>query len=126
MSAIVERDLAVGVGEDDVGVLAAELEGDLLHGARGRGHDPLPVPRPPVKETRSTRGSLAQRRTGVRPGAEDQVADAGRQAGLVEQPHQVDRGVRRELAGLEHEGVAGGEARGDLPGRPAAAGSSTA
>jgi hypothetical protein len=29
----VERGLAVGVGEDDVGVLAPELEGDLLHGA---------------------------------------------------------------------------------------------
>ena len=36
----VERDLEVGVGEDDVGVLAAELEGDLLHGAGGRGHQP--------------------------------------------------------------------------------------
>ena len=29
----VERSLAVGVGEDEVGVLAPELEGDLLHGA---------------------------------------------------------------------------------------------
>ena len=39
VSAIVEGDLEVGVGEDDVGVLAAELEGDLLHRRRGRGHD---------------------------------------------------------------------------------------
>ena len=37
----VQRGLAVGVGEHDVGVLAAELEGHLLHGRRGRGHDPL-------------------------------------------------------------------------------------
>ena len=40
VSAIVEGDLEVGVGEDDVGVLAAELEGDLLHRRGGGGHDP--------------------------------------------------------------------------------------
>ena len=56
----------------------------------------------------------ARRRVGA--GAEDEVADAGRQAGLLEQPHQVDRGVRRQLAGLEDEGVAGREAGRDLPG----------
>ena len=36
---VVEGDVDVGVREDDVGVLAAELEGDLLHRRRGRGHD---------------------------------------------------------------------------------------
>ena len=52
-----------------------------------------PVCRPPVKETRSTRGSVDSERARVRPGAEHQVADTGRQARLLEQPHQVDRGV---------------------------------
>ena len=33
---VVEGDLEVGVGEDDVGVLAAQLEGDLLHRRRPR------------------------------------------------------------------------------------------
>ena len=36
----VEGDVEVGVGEDQVGVLAAELERDLLHRGRGARHDP--------------------------------------------------------------------------------------
>ena len=76
----------------------------------------LPVSRPPVNETRSTRGSSLSGAPACGPVADHEVADPGRQAGLVEQPHQVDRGVRRELAGLEHEGAAGRERRRDLPG----------
>ena len=75
-----------------------------------------PVSRPPVNETRSTRGSSESGAPALGAGAEHQVADAGRQPGLVEQAHQVDGGVRRQLAGLEHEGVAGREAGRDLPG----------
>ena len=56
-----------------------------------------------------------ERRTCGGPGAEDEVADPGRQPGLLEQAHQVDRRVRRQLARLEHEGVAGGQAGADLP-----------
>ena len=66
----------VGVGEHDVGVLAAQLEGDLLHRLRGRGHDPLPVARPPVNDTRSTRGSSPSGAPARGAGAEHQVGDA--------------------------------------------------
>ena len=75
-----------------------------------------PVARPPVNETRSTRGSSESGAPASGPGAEHEVADPGRQPGLVEQAHQVDGGVRRQLAGLEHERVAGREAGRDLPG----------
>ncbi len=57
-----------------------------------------------------------QRGPGLRSRAEHQVADARREPGLLEEPHQVDASVRGQLAGLEHEGVAGGQARRDLPG----------
>ena len=50
-----------------------------------------PVSSPPVNETRSTRGSVASGAPALGAGAEHEVADAGRQAGLLEQPHQVDR-----------------------------------
>ena len=39
--AVGRRLLEVGVGEDDVGALAAELEGDPLHLVGAAGHDPL-------------------------------------------------------------------------------------
>ena len=112
----VEGDLAVGVGEDDVGVLAAQLEGDLLDGRGGRGHHPSPGHQTAGEGDQVDARVLDQRGRGVGPGAEDEVADAGGQAGLLEQPHQDDAGVRRELARLEHEGVAGREAGRDLPG----------
>ena len=74
-----------------------------------------PVSRPPVKDTRSTRGSVDSGAPAVAPAPSTRLPTPGGQAGLLEQPHQVDRGVRGELAGLEHERVAGGEAGRDLP-----------
>ena len=112
---VVERDLEVGVGEDDVGVLAAQLEGDLLHGGRGRGHDAPAGLQPAGEGDQVDPGVLGEQRARLGSGTEHQVADAGRQPGLLEQPHQVDARVRRQLARLEHEGVAGGQAGRDLP-----------
>ena len=111
----VESDLEVGVGEDDVGVLAAQLEGDLLDGGGGRRHHLAPGDQTAGEGDQVDAGVLGQRRRGVRPGSQDEVADARGEPGLLEQPHQDDAGVRRELAGLEHEGVAGREAGRDLP-----------
>ncbi len=50
-------------------------------------------------------------------GAGDEVGHAVRESRLGQQPHQVGRGERGDLAGLEDEGVARGERRGDLPTR---------
>jgi len=49
-------------------------------------------------------------------GAQHEVRDAGRYAGLLKSAHQQDRRGRRELAGLEHEGVAGQQRGRHLPG----------
>ena len=112
----VEGGRAVGVGEDDVGVLAAQLEGDLLHGAGRRGHDALAGAEPTGERDEVDARVLAQRGSCVGTVAEDEVGDTGGEPGLVEQPHQVDRGVRRELARLEHERAARGQRGRHLPG----------
>ena len=112
----VQGDLEVGVGEDDVGVLAAELERDLLDRGGGRGHHPPAGDQATGEGHQVDARVLDQGRGRVGTGAEDEVADARGQPGLLEQPHQDDAGVRRQLARLEHEGVAGGEAGRDLPG----------
>ena len=83
--------------------------------AGGGGHDPLAGRQAAGEADQVDPGVLGEQRTGLGAGAEHEVADAGGQAGLLEQPHQVDARVRRELAGLEDEGVAGGQAGRDLP-----------
>ncbi len=105
-----------GVGEDDVGVLAAEFEGDLLDGLGGRAHH-LRTAGETAGEGHEVdvRVGREARSDGVA-GAGDQVRHAGRQAGLHQQTDEGHRGQRGDLAGLEHEGVAGGEGGGDLPG----------
>ena len=72
----VERDLEVGVGEDDVGVLAAQLEGDPLDGRRRGGHEPAAGLEPAGERDQVDARVRGQRRTGLGPGAQDEVADA--------------------------------------------------
>ena len=114
---VVERDVQVGVREDDVGVLAAELEGDLLDRRRSGGHHPAAGDEATGERDEVDPRVLGEQRARVGPGAQHQVAHARGQAGLLEEPHQVDARVRGELARLEHEGVAGGQAGRDLPRR---------
>ena len=78
----VERGLAVGVGEHDVGVLAAQLERDLLHRLGGRGHDPLAGGQAAGERDQVDAGVLAEQGTRARAGAEHEVGDAGGDAGL--------------------------------------------
>ena len=47
-----------------------------------------PVARPPVNDTRSTRGSSISGAPAFAPAPSTRLADAGGQARLVEQPHQ--------------------------------------
>ena len=113
----VERHLEVGVGEDDVGVLAAELERDLLHGAGGGGHDP-PAGRQAAGERDQVDARvLGERRAGARP--RRRARGCRRPAGRPASSSSRIRWIAvcgRELAGLEHEGVAGRQAGRDLPG----------
>ena len=112
---IVQGRLEVGIGEDDVGVLAAELEGDLLDRVRG-----VAGQQTTGDESAGERDHVdvlvsRQRGTSIGARTEDEVADSGRQTELLEDLHGEDRSVRGQLGGLEDEGVAGGDGRGDLP-----------
>ena len=104
-----------GVVEDDVGGLAAELEGRLLARCRRwSGRSALPTSVEPVKAILSTSG-CSTRACPVAAVAGDDVDDAGRQLGLLAHLGEEQRRERRRLGGLEHDGVAGGERRRDLP-----------
>ena len=106
----------VGVGEDNVGVLAAQLERDLLHRGGGVGHDA------PTRDDTTGEGHHVDSRMGsercacsaTRP--EDEIAHACRETGLLEETHEMNRGARRQLARLQHEGASGRECGSDLPG----------
>ncbi len=113
----VERPVEVGVGEDHRGVLAAQLQAELLEqrGARG-GHGPAG-------------GGAAGERDGPHPGvghqgladlatqAVQEVEDPRRRPDLGEEARQAVRGQRRQLAGLGDEGIAHRQGRRDLPGQ---------
>ncbi len=113
---VVDGGFEVGVGEDHVRVLAAELERDLLHRARRRGHDLAAGLQTTGEGDQVHLGCLGERRSHVGAGAQDQVGDPGGYAGLGERLHQPDRRRRGQLARLEHERVARGDRGRDLPG----------
>jgi hypothetical protein len=107
--------LEAGAGEDDVGVLAAEFEGYLPHRPRGGRHQPAAGLHTTGERDEVRIRMVAERGTRLRACIEDQVAGTRRKPGLRQQPHELDRGARGQLARLEREG-AGREGRGDLPG----------
>ncbi len=114
---VVDRGLEVGVVEHDVRALAAELHGDPLHVPGRAVHE-----RPPGLDPAGQRDEVdvrASRRAPGRPaspGPEDEVGDAGRQAGLLEQAGQGMAVSGVTLGGLHDHRVPGGEGRGHLPG----------
>ena len=105
----------VGVGEDDVGALAAELEGHRLDLVGAAGHDPL------ADLGRAGEDDLADQLVGHEPLADHRpLARQHRQhvlgqPGLERQLADPDRGQRRDLGGLEHDGVAGGQRGREAP-----------
>ena len=107
----------VGIVEHDVGVLATQLQRDLLHRLRGLGHDPLPGRAATGERHQVDPWIGAQRIADRRARAEDEVGHPAGQARLLQRPHEQDGGGRRQFAGLQHDGVAGQQRRCDLPGR---------
>ena len=106
----------VGVGQEHVGRLAAELEGHPLD--RGGGH----LGDPPAGAGRTGERDHVDVPVGGdglahdRADSGDEVEDAGRGAELVEDLGQ-DEGVERgHLTGLDHHGAAGGQGRCHLGG----------
>ena len=115
----------IGVFEDDVGRFAAEFERDLLQVA-GRGvNDEL------ADFGGSGEGDLVdivvrgERCAGgfAEPG--DDVDDAIREAGFLNEFAEKQRGERRLLGRLEDDGASCGERRDRVSRRPSAAGNST-
>ena len=105
-----------GVVEHDVGGLAAELEGDLLLAARGGAGDHLADLGRAGERDLVDVAVLDQRPAGLA-GAGDDVDDAGREVGLLADLGEQQRRQRRGLGGLQHDGVAAGQRRRDLPGQ---------
>ena len=87
--------LEIGVGEDDEGRLAAELQrgaGEVL--GRVAHHLPAAASGPPVKATWATFGVARQRAPQVGAEAGDDVDDAGWEAGLVDQTGELEQRCR--------------------------------
>ena len=108
--------LQVGVVEDDVGGLAAELQRHPLHGLRGHLGDPLAGAGRAGERHHVDVGVGGDGLTDDRAEPGDEVEHAGGQPDLVDDLGQDERVDRRHLAGLEHDGVAGGERRRHLQG----------
>ena len=107
--------LQVGIGEDDVRALAAQLQADLLDGGRGQPHDLLPGGRLAGEGDLADARVRRQGRAGraARPG--DHVDHAGRDAGLQRQLAQANGGQRRIAGGLEDRRIAGRQRGAKLP-----------
>ena len=107
----------VGVVEDDVGRLAAELERDLLQGAGAELHDAA------ADLGRAGEGDLAdvgmgrELLAGRAARTADDVDHAGGHAGLGADLAEHERRDRRHRRRLQHDAVAGRERGRDLPRR---------
>ena len=113
---VVDGGLEVGVGEDDVGALAAELEGDALDVDGGAPEELAAGFDAAGQGDQVHVGGVGERLADAPTRAQDEVDDARRRAGLLEESREVDRGERRDLGGFHDRGVARREGRGDLPG----------
>ena len=109
--------LEVGVGEDDVGRLAAELERDALDRPGRAAHHLLPDLGRAGEADLGDVGVLDQPLPDDRALADDDVDDALGEAGLEREVAEPDRGQRRELGRLEHDGVPARERGAELPAR---------
>ena len=102
------------VVEDDVGGLATQLECHLLLGARGRAGDGAADCRRPGERDFVDTGVVDEKLPGVA-SAGDDVDDALRQVGLLQDLREQQRRERSGLRGLQYDGVAGGQRGRDLP-----------
>ena len=113
---VVHGDVEVGIGEDDVRVLATELERGALDGLSRILGDDLAGDQAAGEGDHVHVRVLGQRVAAVSASAGDEVAHAVRQAAFLEGGHEQHGGVRGELRLLEDEGIAGSQGRADLPG----------
>ena len=112
-----DRRFEVGVGEDDVRALAAELQGDALDRVRAEAHDLAARLRRACERDLVDARVPHEVRAGRRPVARHDVDDAGRKSHLGRELRQPERRRRRLCVRLDDDGATGGECRGELPGR---------
>ena len=96
------------VGEEDVGALAAEFEGDRDQVVRGVLHDQSPGRGFPGERDLGDAIAGCQRLAGFHAETADDVDHPGRQQ-VADQRHQVQDRGRRLLGGFEHHRVAGSQ-----------------
>src|SRR4051794_5032211 len=108
---------AADAAEDDVRRFAAQLGGDALDRRRGRRRDRAPALGRAGERDLGDVGVLDEARSDRRAGADDHVDHALGEARLERELLEAQRGQRRELGGLEHDGVARRERGGELPRR---------
>ncbi len=107
----------IGVGEDDVRRLAPEFERDALDGRRRAFHDSTAhLGRAGEADLRDVR-VLDQTPADNRALAGDDVEDAFGDVCFERQFGEPENGKRRQLGGLENDGIAACERRADLPAR---------
>ena len=111
------RVVQVGVVEDDVGRLAAELHRHALQTARGRFVDALTSGVRAGERHLGHQRVLDQRPAHLVTESGHHVHDSGREARLLHQRHQLQRRRRGVLRRLDHDRVAGGQRRRHLPRR---------
>lgn len=108
--------LDIGIVEDDIGRLAAQLEGDLLEVRRGSGlHDGA------ANNSGASKGDLVDVHVGrdgsagSLPEARDDVENTGRETSLFDELSKDKTGQRRLLSGLENNSVTGSQSRSNFP-----------
>ena len=102
----VDGEIEVGVVHDDDDVLAAHFQMALFERGRAGGADDAAHFGGAGEADEVDIGMLQERRAGVGPVAENDVHDAARQAGFVENLHQIVGGERRIFGGLDDHRVA--------------------
>ena len=104
-----QRRVEVGVGEDELRRLAAELERHR-HDVRRRGGRDLAADRDRAGEGEVVDAGVGgEGGAGLLAEARHDVEGARRQVGLLGEAGEGERGQARLLGGLQHAGVAGGE-----------------
>ena len=106
----------IGIGEDDVGRFAAKLKSDPLQASRTRLVDLSARGFATGERDLGDMGMLQQCRPDLGAEACHNIDHALWKTRLLEQLAESEGRCARMLGRLEHEGVAGGETRGELEG----------